>query len=194
MLLLRHLFTHRKLSGEVIKTFNLSNLIDKLCQQYGLKLTVTPIGFKYIAQLMLERDILLGGEESGGMGIKGFIPERDGILAGLMLLELMAYEKNSLAAILDEIMREHGYFYYDRIDRHTPDAREIVKRLSTEKPRNFAGMQIAGIDTLDGLKFKFTDESWILFRASGTEPLLRIYAEGRSPDEVKLILDAGEKL
>lgn len=94
-LLLKHLAVHRRLSGEVVKTFNLSNLIDKLCGEYGLSLTVTPIGFKHIAKLMLEKDILLGGEESGGMGIKGFIPERDGIVAGLLLLELMAFEKEN---------------------------------------------------------------------------------------------------
>ena len=177
----------------MVKTFNLSNLIDKLCKQYNLNLTVTPIGFKHIARLMLEKDILLGGEESGGMGIKGFIPERDGILAGLMLLELMAYEKKTLGQILNEIMDEHGYFYYDRIDRHTEKAQEAVKKLSATPPGEFGGMKVAKIETLDGLKFNFTDESWILFRASGTEPLLRIYAEGRTPEKLKMILGAGEK-
>jgi len=91
------------MTGEVVKTFNLTNLIDTLCRQYGLKLTVTPIGFKHIAKIMLERDVLLGGEESGGMGIKGNIPERDGILAGLHLLELMAYEKKTFKQILDKV-------------------------------------------------------------------------------------------
>lgn len=194
VLLLRQLIVHRKLSGEVVKTFNLSNLIDKLCLKYQRNLTVTPIGFKHVARLMLEKDILLGGEESGGMGIKGFIPERDGILAGLMLLELMAYEKKTLAQILDEIMSEHGYFYYDRIDRHTEKASAIVNRLMESPPDKFGEMTVIKVETLDGQKLNFENESWILFRASGTEPLLRIYAEGRSPEEVKSLLGAAEKL
>ncbi|MDD4178712.1 MAG: phosphoglucomutase/phosphomannomutase family protein [Candidatus Margulisbacteria bacterium] len=191
-LLLRYLVKHRKMSGEVIKTFNLSNLIDKLCAQYGLALTVTPIGFKYIAKQIMEKDVLMGGEESGGMAVKGFIPERDGTLAGLMLLELMALEKKTLAQIMDEIMAEHGYFYYDRIDLHTDKGPETVKKLGENKPKEFANMKVKNIETLDGLKLSFEDESWILFRASGTEPLLRIYVEGRTPEEVKLILGAGE--
>ncbi len=191
-LLLRHLKLNRKLSGDVVKTFNLTNLIDKLCAKYGQKLEVTPIGFKYIAKKMLEKDILLGGEESGGMGIKGFIPERDGVLAGLTLLELMATEQKTLAQVLDEMMKELGYFYYDRMDIHTDRAQALVRTLSAKPPQSFAGLPIARVETLDGLKFNFADESWILFRASGTEPLLRVYVEGRTPDQVKQILGAGE--
>jgi len=193
-LLLKHLVVHRKLSGEVVKTFNLSHLIDKLCRQYGIKLNTAPIGFKHVAKLMLEKDILLGGEESGGMGIKGFIPERDGILAGLMLLELMAFEKKTLAQILDEIMEEHGYFYYDRADIHTEKGKEIVDRLIKSPPATFTSKKIVKIETLDGLKLNFEDESWILFRASGTEPLLRIYVESRTPEDVRSILGFGENL
>lgn len=193
-LLLRQLVVHKKLSGDVVKTFNMSNLIDKLCRQFNRPLTVTPIGFKHVAKLMLARDILLGGEESGGMGIKGTIPERDGILAGLLLLELMALEKKTLAQILDEMMNEHGYFYYDRIDRHTEKARSVFEKLSQEPPHEFGGMKISKIETLDGFKLNFENESWILFRASGTEPLLRIYAESRTPEELKMLLAAGEDL
>lgn len=192
VLLLHHLMLHRKMTGEVVKTFNLTNLIDKLCAAEKVKLTVTPIGFKHIAKLMLERDILLGGEESGGMGIKGNIPERDGVLAGLLLLELMAREKKTLGQILDGIMEQYGYFYYDRADLHTGKAQAIVKKLAAAPPAEFAGLKIAKVETLDGLKFNFANESWILFRASGTEPLLRVYAEGRSADQVKLLLGAGE--
>ena len=193
-LLLHHLIVHRKLSGNVVKTFNLSNLIDKLCLKHQRKLSVTPIGFKYIAEKMIKEDILLGGEESGGMGIKGFIPERDGVLAGLMLLELMAYEKMTLAQILDAIMKEQGYFYYDRADIHTEKAKDIVKELKESTPGTFAGKKVAKVETLDGLKLNFDDESWILFRASGTEPLLRVYVEARTKEEVKQILGAGENL
>jgi phosphomannomutase len=191
-LLLRHLKVNRQLTGGVVKTFNLTNLIDKLCAKYGQKLEVTPIGFKYIAKKMMEQDILLGGEESGGMGLKGFIPERDGILAGLTLLELMTVESKTLAQVLDEIMAELGFFYYDRMDLHSEKARAIVDKLTVKPPAAFAGLKIARIEKLDGLKFNFEDESWILFRASGTEPLLRVYVEGRTPEQVKTILGAGE--
>lgn len=193
-LLLRHLVKNKKMNGAVVKTFNLTNLIDKLCRAYGRPLTVTPIGFKYIAKLILEKEILLGGEESGGMALKGFIPERDGILAGLTLLELMATEKKTLAQILDELMAEHGFFYYDRIDLHTDQAQSAVRKISEAPPKELAGFAVTKIETLDGLKFNFADESWVLFRASGTEPLLRIYCEGRSEDEVRRLLGAGEIL
>ncbi len=186
-LLLRHLALHRKMSGNVVKTFNLSNLIDKLCVKYHRRLTVTPIGFKYIAEKMLKEDILLGGEESGGMGIKGFIPERDGLLAGLMLLELMAYEKMTLGQILEEIMNEEGHFYYDRTDLHTEKAQGIVKQLAQNPPNSFGGMRVSKVENLDGLKLNFEDGSWILFRASGTEPLLRVYVEAGSPEKLKAI-------
>ena len=193
-LLLKHLFVHRKMKGEVVKTFNLTNLIDTLCRQYGLKLTVTPIGFKHIAKIMLERDVLLGGEESGGMGIKGNIPERDGILAGLHLLELMAYEKKTFKQILDALMDENGYFFYSRIDKHTEKAQALVKNLSQQPPQDFAGQAVSKVETLDGLKFNFADGSWMLFRASGTEPLLRIYCEGTSKDRLEQLLSAGDNL
>ena len=187
-LLLHHLIVHRGLSGSVVKTFNISNLIDKMCVKHQRKLQIVPIGFKHVADLMIKEDILLGGEESGGMGIKGFIPERDGILAGLMLMELMAQEKKTLAQILDALMQEHGFFYYDRIDLHTEKAQDVVKQLSVAPPDTFAGKPITRVETLDGLKFNFADESWILFRASGTEPLLRIYVEARRPEDLRLLL------
>jgi len=193
-LLLHHLVVHKKMSGNVVKTFNLSNLIDMLCKEYNRKLHITPIGFKHVANLMLKEDILLGGEESGGMGIKGFIPERDGILAGLNLLELMTREKQTLGQILNGIMKQHGYFYYDRSDIHTTKAQQVVESLKQNPPKIFANKKIAKVETLDGLKFSFADLSWILFRASGTEPLLRVYVEGRTTEEVKEILGAGEDL
>jgi phosphomannomutase len=192
-LLLRHLYFNKKRQGEVVKTFNLTRLIEHFCAKQKLALTETPIGFKYIAKLMLEKEVMLGGEESGGMGIGGNIPERDGVLAGLLLLELMAKEQKSLEVLLKEIMEEYGHFYYDRIDLHHPQALQIVARLTKEPPKKFAGRPITKIETLDGLKYNFEDESWILFRASGTEPLLRVYAEGRSLDGVRQIIGAGEE-
>lgn len=191
-LLLHHLVVHRRQKGDIVKTFNLSNLIDRLCSRHDRKLSVTPIGFKHIAARMMNGDILLGGEESGGMGIKGFVPERDGTLAGLMLFELMAYEKKTLAQVLDSLMEELGYFYYDRADLHTPKALAMVEEMKKSPPGEFAGRKVAKVETLDGLKLNFDNESWVLFRASGTEPLLRVYVEGRSEEEVKQLLGAGE--
>ncbi|MBI5399525.1 phosphoglucomutase/phosphomannomutase family protein [Candidatus Saganbacteria bacterium] len=193
-LLLHHLAVNRHLSGNVVKTFNLSNLIDLLCAKYQRKLYVTPIGFKYIADLMLKEDIVMGGEESGGMGLKGFIPERDGILAGLTLLELMATEKKTLKQILDGLMVEYGRFYYNRLDIHTTKAQMLVSSLKSQPPPEFAGKKVAKVETLDGFKLDFSDQAWILLRASGTEPLLRIYAEGRSLEDVQRMLDAGKAL
>jgi len=193
-LLLHHLAVHRKMSGNVVKTFNISNLVDKLCAKHKRELSITPIGFKYIAEKMLKGNILLGGEESGGMGIKGYTPERDGILAGLMLLELIAYEKKSLAGILEELMNEHSHYYYDRTDLHTEQARKIVDELKKSTPDKFAGKKVEKIETLDGVKLMLEGDSWILFRASGTEPLLRIYVEGASESEVKHTLGSGEEL
>jgi phosphomannomutase len=193
-LLLYHLVENKKLSGKVAKTFNISRLVEKQAQKYGLPLEETPIGFKYIADLMLKEKILIGGEESGGMGILGNIPERDGILCALLLLELMAVKRKNLKTILDEIMSELGQYYYDRVDLHTERAQEVVAGLKKSPPREFAGMKIVKVEDLDGLKLNFEDESWILFRPSGTEPLLRIYAEGRGPEQVELLLSTGQKL
>lgn len=193
-LILHHLVVNRQMTGNVVKTFNLTNLIDKLCAKYMRKLEVTPIGFKYIAQKMLTEDILMGGEESGGMGIKGFIPERDGILAGLNLLELISSDQRTMGQILEELMGQYGYYYYDRFDLHTEKAQAIVRTLSVNPPNDFAKMKVAKVENLDGLKLNFQDESWILFRASGTEPLLRIYAEGRSVEQVRQLLKAGQDL
>jgi len=187
-LLLYHLVENKKMTGKVVKTFNISRLVEKQAQKYKLPLAETPIGFKFIADLMLKEKVLIGGEESGGIGILGNIPERDGCLCALLLLELMAMKKMTLKQILDQIMEELGYYYYDRVDLHTE------KKAIGAPPKLFAGQEVMKVETLDGTKLNFADESWILFRPSGTEPLLRIYAEGRSSDQVELLLSEGQKL
>ncbi|MFA4905346.1 MAG: phosphoglucomutase/phosphomannomutase family protein [Candidatus Margulisiibacteriota bacterium] len=187
-LLLHHLVENRKISGKVVKTFNITRLVEKQAKKYGLPLAETPIGFKYIADLMLKEKVLLGGEESGGLGILGNIPERDGNLCALLLLEMMAIEKKTLKQILDSIMDELGYYYYDRADLH------LEKRIEVPRLKEFGGMPVTKIEDLDGVKFNFADESWILFRASGTEPLLRIYSEGRTQEQCDRMLAEGEKL
>jgi phosphomannomutase len=193
-LLLHHLVKNKKWSGAVVKTFNMSRLIDMMTGKYGIKLFETPIGFKYICDLMREKDILLGGEESGGMGIKNHIPERDSLLAGLMLIEMVAVEKKPLEDILDDISAEFTRFYYDRIDLKVDymDKDRMKKRLAQEQPGSFSGLAVREVKALDGYKFMLEDGSWILFRLSGTEPLLRIYCESGSQERVAALLTEGK--
>jgi len=193
-IILKHLVENKKLDGEVVKSFNITTLVNRLCKKYDLKLHETKIGFKYICKLMQEADVLIGGEESGGIGLRGHIPERDGVLVGMMLIDAVATFGKSIKGILKDIMDEHGYFYYDRIDMHVDNTvkTRALDKLKESPPRKFAGKTVREIDSLDGTKLIFEDESWIIFRASGTEPLLRIYAEASSPEMVKTLLAAGE--
>jgi len=193
-ILLKHLVEHRKMKGDVVKTFNVTNIVSLMAKKYGLRLHETPIGFKHIAKLMLEGDVLIGGEESGGIGVKGHIPERDGTFIALMLIEALAKENRGAGDVLDSIMDEHGHFYYDRIDLHLEEERKLgaLKRLKASPPEKFAGKSVRGTADLDGFKLTLEDESWILFRASGTEPLLRIYSEATSPGLLQRLLAAGE--
>ena len=195
VLLLKHLVENKKLSGSVVKTFNITNLIGMLAAKYKLILHETPIGFKYIADYMLKEDVLIGGEESGGIGIKGHIPERDGVLNSLLLLECIAFYKKDARDILNQVMDEFGYFYYNRIDVHlTEEQRNNVKeKLKAYRPDKFIGEKVKDINDLDGTKIFLEDKSWILFRLSGTEPLIRIYSEATSSDKVKRMLSEGER-
>lgn len=196
-LLLRHLVKDRKMSGEVVKTFNITNMVDKLSAKYGLKLHETPIGFKYACDLMLSGDILIAGEESGGIGIKGHIPERDGILNGLLLLEIVAKNQKNLPDILNEVMAEIGEHYYDRFDFHLKeglDAKAMLEEIEAGLSDEFTGLKIVRIAKLDGLKLFFENGAWILMRASGTEPLIRIYVEAPTKEQVTVLLEAGQRL
>lgn len=193
-LLLKHLFENKKLHGKVIKTFNVSRLIEKQAKAYGLEVIEKPIGFKYIAEEFLKGGVLIGGEESGGIGIYGNIPERDGSLNALLLLELVAKTRKTLSQNLKIIMDNFGYYYYDRLDLHMDRETFMPKLEDIKNLKTFAGLEIIKIEALDGIKLNFSDESWILFRPSGTEPLLRIYAEGRSANQVKTLLGNGENI
>ncbi|HEX3032066.1 MAG TPA: phosphoglucomutase/phosphomannomutase family protein, partial [Bacillota bacterium] len=194
-LLLRYLVTERKWTGGVVKTFSTSQMIDKLARKYGLKVFETPIGFKYICKLFLSEDILLGGEESGGLGFKNHIPERDGILASLLLMEMMATYNKPLHEIVEDLMQELGHHDYGRIDHHlSPELMgQTVPRLKANPPTTVAGIKVKEVLDLDGIKFVLEDGSWILFRESGTEPMLRIYAEAGSRSAVNKLLSEGKK-
>jgi alpha-D-glucose phosphate-specific phosphoglucomutase len=190
-ILLKHLAEDLKLRGEVVKTFSTTQMIDKLARKYDLPLRVTPIGFKYICELMLARDVLIGGEESGGIGIKGHLPERDGILNSLLLAEVMADKGKTLGGLVDELSDEFGPYFYDRVDLEIEKmtARRIVRHVAQNKLKKVAGHKVSSVEDLDGVKMLFDDSSWLLVRASGTENVLRLYAEASSREQAKVMLD-----
>lgn len=195
-LLLLHMLEDRSMTGEVVQTICGTVLIDKICEKYGLKMHETPVGFKYICDIMRSRDVLIGGEEAGGIGYKNYIPERDGILSGLLVLEMMAYRNKNLPDILKNIEKEYGSFHYRRIDARYPDnlKRKLMRVLKSKPPAKILGKKIAEVKTYDGVKFILEDKSWLLLRLSGTEPILRIYAEAPSDREALRMLEAGKKI
>jgi len=194
--ILRHLIENKGLRGGVVKTVSTTRMIDLLAEKYGLQLFETPIGFKHICELMLQHDILMGGEESGGLGVKGHIPERDGILMGLLLLEAMAVSGKGLRQLLNETMDEIGHFYYRRIDLQIEQTakEKLIAGLNAGGPGEIAGRSVSGTNFSDGFKFFFGDGSWLLIRPSGTEPVLRLYSEAGSPAAVETLLAAGRQI
>lgn len=191
--ILRHLIEHKKLTGAVVKTVSTTRMVDLLAEKFGLQLFETPIGFKHICELMLKHDILMGGEESGGLGVKGHIPERDGILLGLLLLEAVAVSGKGLRQLLDETMDEIGHFYYQRIDRRIEDdAKErLIEKLRAHPPAEIDGQRVVSANFSDGFKFIFESGDWLLIRPSGTEPVLRLYSEAGSLNQVERFLRQG---
>jgi phosphomannomutase len=190
-ILLRHLAGDLGLRGEVVKTFSTTRLVDKLATRYGLPLHVTPIGFKYVCALMRTRDVLIGGEESGGIGVRGHLPERDGILNALLLAEVMADKGKTLGELVAELHREFGTHAYDRVDLEIdrPAIERLQRMIRARKVKSVAGRRVQAIEDLDGYKMLFGDSAWLLVRASGTEDLLRLYAEAPTPSEVRAMLD-----
>lgn len=196
-LVLRHLVENKKMTGDVVKTISTTFMIDNMAEAYGLRLHETPVGFNHIGDLMMTHDVLIGGEESGGISVKGHIPEGDGILMGLLLLEVMAYAKAPLHEIIADLQQEFGPSFYARNDvRLTKQLakKEIVKKLEANAPSHLTGESVVRVNTMDGIKFYLADKSWLLIRPSGTEPVLRIYAEARSNEAVAALLKEGGKL
>ncbi len=188
--ILRHLIEHKKMTGAVVKTVSTTCMINLLAEKFGLELFETPIGFKHICELMLKHDILMGGEESGGLGVKGHIPERDGILLGLLLLEAMAVSGKGLRQLLNETMDEIGHFYYQRIDRRIEDSAKLrlIAQLQSDPPTTIDGQRVSATNFSDGFKFIFENGDWLLIRPSGTEPVLRLYSEAGSQEQVERFL------
>lgn len=196
-LLLRHFIEVRGWSGDVVKTVSTTSMIDRLCERYGRKLYVVPVGFKYICDLMLEEDILIGGEESGGTGIKNHIPERDGILVGLLLVEVMAKNGKTLGQLVDELSEELGQrFVYARRDIELTQAHKeaLLGKLTSLRPGEIGGQKVMEVETIDGLKFHREDGSWVMLRVSGTEAMVRVYAEATSEAAVEDLVERGREL
>ncbi len=195
-LILLHLVRKRKMTGGVVRTFSQSVLLKRMATALNLKLYETPIGFKYVADLMLNDDILIGAEESGGIGVKGHIPERDGILNSLLFLEAIITAGKPPTEMLHELHQEFGEFHFGRTDLHVEmeAGQQLLETLKQSPPANFAGLNVASIETTDGTKLLFADDSWILFRQSGTEPMLRIYAEATDVPKMQNLLKEGEQL
>jgi phosphomannomutase len=187
-ILLKYLVEEKHLTGEVAKSISVSQMINKMCAKYGLKLHETPVGFKYLCRLMTERDILIAAEESGGLGLRGHLPERDGIYVGLLLSEVMAMRKRKLSELVEELMIEFGWHYYNRIDARMSE-KEKKRILAAYKKgvKSLAGLPVRKVETRDGFKLVL-DNGWVLVRASGTEPLIRFYAEADSVLRVDALL------
>ncbi|MCE1253885.1 MAG: phosphoglucomutase/phosphomannomutase family protein [Anaerolineae bacterium] len=196
-LALRYLVTKRGWKGAVVRTVSTTRMIDRLCEKYGLPLYETPVGFNHIADYMIKDDVLIGGEESGGISFKGHIPEGDGPIMGLLLLEIVAASGGSLYDLVEDLLAEVGPAFYERRDMRLsqPVAKEkMVEKLLNEAPKTIGGESIKQALSLDGVKYIMSDDSWLLIRPSGTEPVLRVYAEGRSQAMVKALLGYGEQV
>jgi phosphomannomutase len=195
-LLLHHYVVNRKGRGRVVKALTTTSMVDKMCAKYGLELVETGVGFKYICAEMLKGTVLLGAEESGGIGFPGHVPERDGILAGLMLLELLATEKVSVNKLIAGLEKEFGPHCYGRIDTRFPLEKRaaLMEYCAKNPPSKLLKSPLADVKTYDGVKFVAADGSWLMLRGSGTEPILRIYAEATSDADAQKLLKAGVRL
>ncbi len=193
-LLVRHLVQHRAMRGVVVKSVNIGHLVDAEAEALGLPLVVTPVGFKHIAESMGRHDAVVGGEESGGFAIRGHILERDGGLISLLLLECMAMTGKSLGTLVREMEAQHGPHRYGRLDLRLTslDARDrAVASLTASPPERLLSLPICHVETMDGIKLTRADHSWVMLRASGTEPVLRIYGEAATESDVEALLEWG---
>jgi phosphomannomutase len=190
-LLALYLVREKKRAGEIVKTFSTTRLIEKVAHALGATLHETPIGFKYVADLMLARDVLIGGEESGGIGFGRFMPERDGVLSGLLVAEAVAHYGLPLSDIIARMEKEFGALHYDRRDVHRPmeQCARLIDRVRSGELDSAFGVALAGREEKDGVKMNFADGGWLLFRKSGTEPIIRIYCESPDAERVQSMLD-----
>ncbi len=192
LLLVHYLYKYKGMSGKVITTFSATSKITQLAKAYGLDIEITKIGFKYICEKMVTENVLVGGEESGGIAIKGFIPERDGIWIGLTLWEFMAKTGKSLDALIQEVYDVVGSFAMGRIDLHITEEikQKVLANCNAGKYTSFGSYKIEKVETIDGYKFHLGNGEWVMIRASGTEPVLRVYSESDTDENAAKILEA----
>lgn len=194
-LLAYYMLEVKGLRGAIVKTLSTTSMLDKLGKVYNVPVYETGVGFKYIAPKMLETDAMIGGEESGGFAFRGNVPERDGILAGLYILDMMVQLNKKPSELLELLFSKVGPHYYDRIDtRFTGDRKKREEKILSAKPESIAGLKVTGINTLDGYKFCLEDGGWLLIRFSGTEAMMRVYCETTHKDKIPAILDEGLKI
>jgi phosphomannomutase len=195
-LLAYYLLEIRGLRGPMVKTISTTSMLNKLGAIYNVPVHETGVGFKYIAPKMLETNALIGGEESGGFAFRGHMPERDGILCSLFLMDLMMKLNKTPTQLIEHLFRMVGPHYYDRIDTPFPPSRnaEVRAKIAAQKPSEIAGIRVVHINTLDGFRYEMEDGGWLLIRFSGTEPIIRVYTETTHPDKVQEILQEGLRL
>jgi alpha-D-glucose phosphate-specific phosphoglucomutase len=196
-LILRYLLKNRGLRGQVVRTVSTTRMVDRIAAEFGLPVVETPVGFNHISDLMMADNVVMGGEESGGMSIHGHIPEGDGVLMGLLLLEVMAEAHKPLHVLVDELLALYGPAQYARTDlklRRPVAKAELARKLVETAPDAIAAVAVEEVRTSDGIKYYLADGSWLLIRPSGTEPVLRVYAEAPNDERVRALLDFGEAI
>lgn len=191
LLLLNYMYSFKGLKGKVAASFSVTNRLKQLTEKFGLEYETTKIGFKYIAEIMINEDVLVGGEESGGLAVKGHIPERDGVWSGLLIMEYMAKTGKSIKQLVQDIYDLVGPFSFYRDDLHIKEAQKlaIVETCKNNPYKSFGRYNVERLETVDGFKFFFNDNEWVMIRPSGTEPVLRVYAQAPTMPEVREILD-----
>lgn len=192
LILMQYLHKHKGLSGKIVKSFSVSSKIDKLARLMNLETITTKIGFKYICEYMINDDVLIGAEESGGIAVKGHIPERDGIWMGLLVLEYMAMSGKSIEELIEDTYALVGAFAVERYDLHIQESvkQEIIAACKNNRYTAFGTYAVERVEDMDGYKFHLGNEEWVMIRPSGTEPVLRVYAESRDSESAFRILDA----
>ncbi len=196
-LALRYLVEQRGLRGPAVRTVSTTRMIDRLAAKYDLPVYETPVGFNHIADYMISENVLIGGEESGGISFQGNIPEGDGVLMGLLLIEMVAVYGKSLNTLVNELLDDVGPAYYERKDqrlKYPIEKKRMVQFLLDNQPEEIGGVKVLELLTIDGVKYIMADDSWLLIRPSGTEPVLRVYSEGRTQEMVSALLDYGEEV
>ncbi len=200
-LLLLYMVREKGEKGKVVQTISLGYLGERIARKYGLEFQEVPVGFKNVADLMLKENIFIGGEESGGYGYQGYIPERDGLLSSLFFVEMLAKTKKKLSHLLKEMQQEFGKSFYKRVDFDLGNTRweglekkEFVQKLHKKAPKRLLDIPVKEIKTYDGIEFILEDDSWLLLRPSGTEPVLRVYAETAEPGKTEKLLAIGKEI